>query len=278
MPFFQNPFDSEFRGSWILGDRQYSMNFNVKGNINSNSLCVAWKSEPYDFSTYTDLTINYAIDPEHKTYVSMTIDVSGATAAATTALEVASKLNSDPEFSGWFEAFAQEQNPKLRTNVRTVLIRPRKAKTNFRYYISNSEAESILQFNLKAPIAEFPTYMRRHTIEERYNYIDSLSQLIELDTGDSYHAYLIDSQKLDSSVEQEDWQLLAGRSGIFPFKKLTYDGSSRISSIIEYSAGAAPGDLAMITKYHYDGAATSPDIITTEPMTLTSGDLVTPPF
>jgi hypothetical protein len=36
MTYFQNPFPSEFRGNWVLGDRQHSLTFVCSSNVASS--------------------------------------------------------------------------------------------------------------------------------------------------------------------------------------------------------------------------------------------------
>jgi hypothetical protein len=101
--------------------------------------------------------------------------------------------------------------------------------------------------------------------------------LIRLDETDPvYDQPIITDAGFNYSAMKEDWELLRGRVEIFNFKKITVDGSDRITEVIEYPAGALAGDLARKTAYVYTGANTSPDQITQIPYTLTSGDLVTP--
>ena len=82
------------------------------------------------------------------------------------------------------------------------------------------------------------------------------------------------------ATTQRDYQLLAGRSGIFNFQKLTVDstGTGRITKIIEYPAGAVAGNMGRLIEYEYDGTKTNPKTITEEPYVLTTADLVTPPI
>jgi hypothetical protein len=81
----------------------------------------------------------------------------------------------------------------------------------------------------------------------------------------------------DSNSTKEDWELVGGRaSGLFTFKKLTIDGSDRITQVIEYPAGAVVGDLARKIQYQYSGANKNPSQVTEIPYILASGDLVTP--
>jgi hypothetical protein len=83
---------------------------------------------------------------------------------------------------------------------------------------------------------------------------------------------------INPAYMQYDWQLLKGRgSGLFMFQKMTVDASNRITQIIEYPAGAVPGDFAKKIQYTYSGTNTSPSQITEIPYVLQSVDLVTPP-
>jgi hypothetical protein len=127
-----------------------------------------------------------------------------------------------------------------------------------------------------------PSYFSRHTIANFIEhgpggdnaYPDSLGLLIQLTqpTDDWY----ITNAGL-STVASADYQLLYGRSGLFTFTKNTVDGSNRITSKIEYPAGAVAGMFAKKIDYTYSGANTSPSQITEIPYVLTSGDLITPP-
>jgi hypothetical protein len=80
----------------------------------------------------------------------------------------------------------------------------------------------------------------------------------------------------DSGSVKEDWQLLAGSSGIFNSKKITVDDDDRIEEIIEYSTGAAVGAFARKTVYSYTDDNKNPDQIVEMPYLLEEGDLVTP--
>lgn len=275
MSFFQNPFNEEFRGSVPFGDRQYNLTFSVPANRNQPSAMIAWNLEPYDLSTYTDLTINLAIDnAEFKNYASITVDVSGATAAATTASEVAEALNGDAKFASWFTAMVVESNKG--SGVYRVGI---KANSNrqMRVYITNAGAEQILRFNKYAGVAELPSYFARHTIANRFTFSDGLAALVLLDEDDAtVDQPIITDAGFVVADMKEDWELLAGRVGIFNFQKITVDGSDRITEIIEYPAGATTGAMARKINYSYTGANKNPDQITEIPYTLESGDLVTP--
>lgn len=275
MSFFQNPFNEEFRVSLPFGDRQYNLTFIVPANKNQVTGSIAWNLEPYDLSTYTDLTINFAIDnAEFKNFASITVDVSGATPAATTANEVVTLLNADEQFSSWFTAMVVESTKGSR--VYRVGIKANTGK-QMRMYVTNAGAEQILRFNKYAGVAELPTYCERHTIDNRFTFTDGQAALVKLNESDAtVDRPIITDAGFDYSAMKADWQLLAGRVGIFNFQKITVDGSNRITQIIEYSAGAVAGDLGRKINYTYTSGNTNPDKITEIPYTLTSGDLVTP--
>lgn len=273
MPFFQNPFDQTFKGSWILNDQTYVLSFDVAANVNRSDLMMCWANAPYDLSSETNLTLNFAIDREFKNYTTITINIAGSTPAQTTAAEVAAALNANGVFSTFFTATAEIV--RVGNNNR-VLIRSTKPNVAIRAYISNSGAESVLLFNQKAGVNELPTYFYRHDIDERFNFTDSLAALIELDPGDPIDAAIITAAGFDPGSPKDDWELLTGRSTLFMFRKITVDGSNRATEIIEYPAGAGVGYLARKIEYVYTGANTTPDQITEIPYTLTSGDLITP--
>ena len=278
MSFFQNPFDQEFRGNLVLGDRQYILTFQVKPNRNKSDYQLAYNSGPYDFSAGGNLTINYAWDQDFKNWSSLVINVTGAVPAATTTAEVVTLLNANVTFAELFTAQIQTPNSSLPGTTR-ILIVPKSTRQvkNIRVYISNTGAEQKLRFNRYAGVAELPTYMERHTIDNRFNFPDSLGMLVLLNPALPQDQAIITDAGLDFSVVLADWQLFAGRSQIFNFRKQTVDGSSRITRIIEYPAGAKAGDLARRTDMSYTGAKTEPDQITEIPYTLATADLVLPP-
>lgn len=293
MPFFQNVFLSDFEGNWVLGDRQHSPKFVVPGNKGrGDEIVVAWIDPPYDLtgadadgtSTVDTLEIIYALrEPKNWATLSINIATGAAVAAAVTAQEIATNLAANAIFD---ENFIVELGAvSANSTVKHLKIKQRRPISEFRFYIKSGRAEEVLQFNARAGVAEMPTYFDRHTIAERFNYADSQNHLIELDPDASnVDADIIDnavdargiSLGYDSTDVQEDWELLRGRSGIFNFRKVTVDGSDRITQIIEYPAGARIGDLAMKTQFSYTGANLNPDEVTEIPYTLQSGDLITP--
>lgn len=173
MSFYQNPFDIEFRQSWPLGDRQYSPTFVCPRNKNNNDLMVCWNFEPYNLTGVTDLTLYYAFDRDFKNWAALTINVSGATASATLASEVMDALNGDTTFAEYFVAGLDNPARGTATPAGRVTIRIRKPKHAFKFYVANSGAETKLKFNKYAGVADLPTYMDRHTIDNRFSGTDA---------------------------------------------------------------------------------------------------------
>lgn len=276
MAFFQNLFNQEFRGNWVLGDRQYSLTFSCPANQNTSDLQLAYNEGPWDFSEDEDsgvLTLNYAWDPDYKNYIKLDIDVSGVDSSNTTPSEVIDILNSNETFSSMFVA---ELNNKL-TSV-LIKSKPSRIKKIIKLWISNTGAEKNMRFNKNAGVAELPSYFARHTIENRFNYPDSTGSLILLDETDNViDIPIIEDAGYDPGVMKDDWQLLEGRaSGLFTFQKMTIDGNDRITQIIEYPAGAKAGDFSRKIKYTYTGTNTNPSQVTEIPYVLSDEDLITP--
>jgi hypothetical protein len=272
MAFFQNVFDQEYQGYLVLGDRKLSLTFKVPPNRNLQSKMIAWNPGPYDFSSTNVLEFNFCWDSEFRNWATLPIDVSGSNPSSTTASEVVDKLNSEEVFSSLFIASVFKLD-----NLDTVCVSksPVKKQT-VRVYFGNSGAETKLGFNKRAGVSELPNYFERHTIQDRSNYDDSVGMLIRLDENAVIDREIIEAAGFLPDEMKADWQLLRGRSGLFPFKKLTVDGSDRITQVIEYSAGALAGDFARKINYTYVGSNTNPSQVTEVPYVLTNGDLVTP--
>jgi hypothetical protein len=291
MTFFQNPFLSDFEGNWLLGDRHHIPKFVCPHNAGrGDEHVVTWAEGPYDLSGVdsdgtndTDtLVVVYALNDQPKSGVSfknwatISIDIT-ATAASISAVrpeEIVTDLNADATFAERFEALLQHSKGEGAPNaIPRVVIRQRAEKTNFRFYIQNGRAEDVLQFNQRAGVAELPTFFGRHTIANRFTFTDNQNHIIALDPTDGVDARIIDdavdaygnSLDFTSATVQEDWELLAGRSGLFDFT--SDDGSG---TVIIYPAGAKAGDLAK--KIVTNGGNTF-----VLPYTLESGDLITPP-
>lgn len=296
MSYFQNPFHEEFRGNWVLGDRQLSLVFACPPNTGRGSeTVVSWKHENYDLSgndadsnSKAYLTLVFAMGGlEFKNWAEVSVDVSGATASDTTAYEIVTKLNVDSQFSNYFIASVVKGN-----NKNYVSIKQKLPAIKLKFYVKNGGAEVALRFNERAGLAELPTYFIRHTVDEssRNVFPDAQNMLVYLNPtgwsslGDNVAGDVIalatdskgKSLNLDPTTIQEDWQLLRGRSGLFTFKKITVDVSDRITEIIEYQAGAVAGDFARKTLYCYSGDDTNPSSIAEIPYVLTDSDLITP--
>jgi len=271
MAFFQNVFDQEYQGSMVLGDRKLSLTFKVPPNRNMQSKMIAWNPGPYDFSVADLLEFNFCWDPEFKNWASVSIDVAGANSAETTAYEVVAALNQDAMFSSMFiaEVVGVEGGDSV-----GISKNPAKKKSG-RMYFSNTGAETKLRFNKHAGVAELPEYFNRHTIANRSTFADSVGLLIKLDPTDPVDQVVIQEAGFNT-VAKEDYELLKGRSGLFTFQKLTVDGSDRITQIIEYPAGAVPGDFARKIQYQYSGSKTNPSQVTEIPHVLSEEDLVSP--
>jgi hypothetical protein len=182
MSFFQNVFEEEFRGHWLLEDRQYVIDFICPPNRNKSNYQLAWNVEPYDLSTTNTLTINYAWDNDFKNYSSLSINVAGATPAVTRALEVVNALNANAVFAEMWVAQIYPYQFSTQPMGYTVLITKKsgRIKPTIRSYISNSGAETKLRFNKYAGVADLPLYMERHTIANRFTFPDSVGMLIRL--------------------------------------------------------------------------------------------------
>ena len=273
MPFFQNPFDQEYQGYLLLADRKLSPTFSIDPNRNLQSKQVAWNSGPYDLSSGSVLGFNFSWDAEFRNWSSVSIDVAGGDPATTSPGEVATALNANPVFSSLLVASVV----KLEGSDSVGIEKNPARKQTLKFYFSNAGAEETLGFNARAGVAELPEYFGRHTIENRLNFPDSAGMLVRLDETDSADRAVIERAGFDPDAMLADWQLLRGRSpGLFTFKKMTVDGSGRITQIIEYPAGAVVGDFAKKTRYVYSGGNTNPSEVTEIPHVIQSGDLITP--
>jgi hypothetical protein len=276
MPFYQNVFDNDFIGHLLLEDRQYVLDFKVPANKNKTIYAYAWAVPPYNTVGNTSLTINYSIDAGATWYA---FSVNVGSGSAKTPADIAAALNADSNFTNLFTAQAvqlKDQSYRLMFQANST------QRERFKFYISNTGAETVLRFNQMAGVAELPNYFDRHTIANFIahgpggdnTYPDSQGCLVKLTTPtDNFY---ISAAGLDPTVTQADWQLLRGRSRAFMFHKNTIDGSNRITQTIEYPAGAKAGDLAKKITYTYSGTNTNPDQMGEVPYVLTSGDLITP--
>lgn len=185
MPFFQNPFNKEFRGTWVLGDRQHSPDFVIYGHAGrQDEVVVCFNAPPYDLSG-NDLNgdshanLKFAISLwNDKNWGTISVDVAtgAVSTSAVTAEEIVAKLIATAAFNDFFEARLVQFND----GSSRIAIRQRKSISEVRFYVINGQAEAVLGFNKRAGIAELPSYFKRHSVENRYNYADSQNCLIQL--------------------------------------------------------------------------------------------------
>jgi hypothetical protein len=123
MPFFQNPFTSDFEGYWVLADRQASLTFKCPRNAGRGiESVIAWMQGPYDLSSNDAdgnptnvLTLNFTISADYKSWttvplligatanipVTFTGDGVGATASATVVSGVITAVTIPPGGGGF---------------------------------------------------------------------------------------------------------------------------------------------------------------------------------
>lgn len=274
MPFFQNVYDFEFRPTLIGSDRQYQTGWKLKANTNRSDYMLSGNTEPFNLTGNNILTLNYCYDPNFVNYAALPITISAATIGATTAQEIVNSLNGNATFASLFVASLYPSS-NVPTSPNKILIKGLRSKGNFRAYVSNTSAETIISFNKHAPIAELPTLFEKYTIANRFAYPNlGADRIIKLNTGVTYEAALITAAGLNPSSPTPDWQLLAGSSDAYWFYNRTYT-SGVIATEIKYPAGATAGFLAKKTYYVYSGTDLTGVMET--PYVLTSGDLITPP-
>src|SRR6266446_6632396 len=129
MAYYQNLF-ADFFQSWPLGDRQYSVDFKIGPNKNTDNYQLAWNNGPYDFTSSGVLTFNYAWDIDFKNYSSLAIDVTGVIPSATTKEEVVALLNANSIFAEMFTA-------QTKNNSVIILYKSGRVKPVIRLWISN---------------------------------------------------------------------------------------------------------------------------------------------
>lgn len=267
MSFFQNVFDFEFRGSLFSADRQYQSTYKIPANSNRSDNMLSGNEGPYDLSVNNTLTLNFAFDPELRNYSEIAVNVAGLNPALTKTQEIVDSLNSNTVFTGYFTAF------NISNKVGIKLTRPR---ANFRAYIRNYGAETVIKFNKNAPVRELPSYFEKYSIENRFNYSETnANHLILLDPSDSVDENVILAAGLDPLNPTPDWKLLSGNNDAYWFYKRTYT-NGQLSTEIKYPAGAKENDLAKKTFYTYSNS----DLIEIMevPYILQNSDLMTPPI
>lgn len=302
MTYFQNPFSSEFRGNWVLGDRQHSLTFVCPANSGRSEELVSSWNEPtngtYDLSgsdadsnSTNVLVFRFSIN---QIWTNLEVDITdnsnaslspAPTDSAMKPHEIVSILNSDPSFSSYFVASLEKFDSTGERN--RIIIKQKFPTSRMKYFVVNGRAEEVLGFNKRAGVAELPSYFERSKVwgGDMSFPTDGLNSLVLLDSNYSVDNDVIDNAvdykgvnlNYDSSSIREDYELLEGRaSGLFTFQKLTVDSNDRVTQIIEYPAGAKVGDLARKINYTFSGSKTNPDKVTEVPYLLQSSDLVTP--
>jgi len=288
MPFYMNPFNQEYKavlpGSDHHAFTKSLINYTVPNNKNTSTAMIAWNVGPYDFSSLTDLTINYRKNPDHA-FSALVIDVSGSTPGATTAQEIVTILNANATFNSYFIAKAQNvQEFSEMQSSQSVLITSNSSSpnTSIKTFISNSGAESLMQFNQNAGIAEIPAYFSKDNIVNFQNE-NSAGLLIELDGTDTaidrpIIRNFLNNQIWTNSDLLEDWELLKGRGGRYKFTINTINGDNQPTNTIEWSAGAVAGDMGVQIIRVWGGAAdTEPDEEYFIPHVLTTSDVANVP-
>jgi len=309
MTYFQNPFPSEFRGNWVLSDRQYSLTFTCPQNTGRTEEFVAVWNEPnsgsYDLSgndsdgnSKNILTIRFNIN-NNDFWSNIEIDLTDNTNASLSPVpvdsamlphQIVSILNSDPSFSSYFIANLEKFNPNDHKNK--IFIKQKFSNNRMKFFVVNTGAEEVLGFNSRAGVAELPSYFKKYKVyggDMSYPTDDTYA-LVELSPSNSGGSSAIDDNIIDNAVDykgnslnynssslKEDYEFLEGRSsGLFTFQKITVDGSDRITQTIEYPAGAGVGDLGRKINYTYSGSNKNPNSVTEIPYVLSAGDLITP--
>jgi hypothetical protein len=312
MAYFQNPFQQEFRGNWVLSDRQYSLTFVCPPNTGrTNEYVVSWNEpvqETFDLSgndadgnPKNILNIRMSIDGTFQHWINLAINLTNNSyanlspspvASAITPLQIVSILNADPNFSSYFKATLENSNvPKSQLKNR-IGIRMTYESTRMKFFVLNGQAEEVLRFNSRAGVSQLPSYFSRNKVwgGDLTSFNDETYCLVLLSPSNIGGSSNVDNHIIDNAVDYKgnslglnsssflaDWQLLKGRaSGLFTFKKNAFDGSNRLTQTIEYPAGALVGDFARKIQYVYSGSNTSPSQITEIPYVLQSSDLVTP--
>ena len=292
MSFFQNVFAEEFRGNWVLGDRQQALTFICPANAGRGSdVVTAWNEGPYnlagndaDGNPRNILTFTFALSGDlFKNWATVGVNIAGAVPATTAPYEIATILNANTTFNSYFVCSIEHFN----SGTDRINIRAKTASAKLKFFINNGGAEEAIRFNSRAGVSELPSYFTRHTVANRFVFEDSQNILYLLQAGvlnvdDNIIDQAVTARGLslnyNHAVVQADWQLLRGRSGIFNFQVMTLDGSNRVIQIIEFGAGSKVGDMARKIQYHYTAALTVPDRIWETPYQLTSVEIaLTPP-
>lgn len=282
MSFFQNPFNSDFEGNWLLGDRHYIPKFVIPGNKGRGEDSVYIYPEgtynlsgnDLDGNPKNVLNIVFALH-DFKNWSTLPVTIVANSLAATTVEEIVSSLNNSEIFNSFFTVSYKNSYQANTEKVKaSVVIKQKHPVYTMKFYVKNGQAESVLLFNKLATVREIPSFFSRHTMANRHNFEDSVNMLVELNTASDVDSQVISRFGLNPSIVKEDYELLGGKSGLFIFTKQEFDETNLVSKI-EYHAGAKVGDLAKKTTYA-DFTGSIPGTITEVPYVLQEGDLVTP--
>jgi hypothetical protein len=309
MTYFQNPFNSDFYGNWVIDDRAHHPTFVCPRNAGRGDDMVAAWAEPTggpdsprtynlsgtdaDTNNHDTLNIRFAMNQnDFLDWIDLAIDLTDNTNAGLTPAPVASAmrvsqivaiLNAHPTFQAYFTAsqgvFGNSNDPRDR-----LIINSKFGATRMKFYILNGQAEEVLQFNARAGVAELPTYFARHTVFNRdattglVAFEDGVNQLVELDPQDAGGASNVDDDIISNAVDAQGKSLGLDPATVKADWELlegqspTFLFTNVVSATetIVYPAGAKEGDLAK--RILVSGSDT---FIT--PHTLASGDLITPP-
>ena len=171
MSFYQNVFGTEYNGYYIISDlKGYTLTFKVPANKNIGEYFICWNTGPFDLTGKTSLTFNISQDLNFKNWSSFTVNLGAITVV--TASQIIDILNADATFANYFTASLYKTNQ--------VGIRQKKPVTQFKSFISNTSAETVLRFNRFAGIADIPSYFDKDTIENTLDTPESNGLLIRL--------------------------------------------------------------------------------------------------
>lgn len=180
MPFFQNPFFSDFRGNLVLGDRQYSLTFKCPLNSGrGKDIVSSWEKGPFDLSGQDAdgndsniLTILFALsDSDFKSWINFSVTLSDQNSVDN--ISIINSLNGNSIFASYFEA-------SLNSSKEYIHIRQKLNESRFTFYIKNTGAEEKIRFNKKAPIVDLPSYMARHGVNKSLDFDDCANVLVPL--------------------------------------------------------------------------------------------------
>ena len=306
MPFFQNLFCEEFRGNWVLYDRQHIPTFvckanagrgadfvvawnrpsnaptvtafpaflttstyslgsivNYGGNLylcttangpglwNSNNWTLSNKTLPptdstespfaptYNLTGNTTLTLQFALDTEmYRNWATLSIDLTASTAFSTgtayvvgngvsysgsnyvcttanrpgawnaanwtlssptnarTLSDIIFTLRQNATFNTWFKADLEVWSKGDTFGRTKLIIKQKHPTTRLKFFVVNTGAATVFNFNAKAGVAEMPSYFQRHTVGNfnpsgdgvttvpyRFYYPDAQNELVLLNAG-----------------------------------------------------------------------------------------------